>query len=368
MVREGKEVGVVSGKDLLQRIESAERRLYSKLIRLDIEALGISEYNRRYLEERNANLKGVLQMFGRLLYLCLNRSGIPIENFVLTDYGGGSGGISFLAAEMGIGCVVYNDIYDVSCRDVSCISDALGLRLDHIVCGDVDDLVSYLQKHEIMTNAVASNDVIEHIYDVKYHVKRLSCLSENKFRVVYASDANHRNPRSLRSLKTKQIQAEYRTKERKRGHKERDTLQPFLDVRRLMISEYASDMDSETVEYLARCTRGLVRRDIERCVDEYRVHGSISYRMDHSTNTCDPYTGNWCEHIMDFDWLKKIFRDSGFSVKILTGFFHADRSLFKRMVKGLLDCVIRISGGFGIFLSPYYIVYAEYLGKEVGDQ
>ncbi len=75
MVRENIEIPAVSGRDLLRRIESAERRLYSKLIRLDIGALDISEYNRRYLEERNANLKGVLQMFGRLLYLCLDRSG-----------------------------------------------------------------------------------------------------------------------------------------------------------------------------------------------------------------------------------------------------------------------------------------------------
>jgi len=74
----------------------------------------------------------------------------------LVDYGGGSGLLSFLALEAGIGTVIYNDIYDVSCEDARKLGQALHLPLSRIVCGDVDELVSYLRKEKINVNAIVS--------------------------------------------------------------------------------------------------------------------------------------------------------------------------------------------------------------------
>ena len=128
-------------KQLHDQIESAQIRIYNKLKNLDIETLNISEYNQRYLGRKIAGLEGVLNLYGRLLYISMQNSQISAENFALVDYGGGSGLISFLAAEMGIGTVIYNDIYDVSCADVGHLSNALGLTLDSIVCGDVDEII-----------------------------------------------------------------------------------------------------------------------------------------------------------------------------------------------------------------------------------
>lgn len=79
--------------------------------------------------------------------------------------------MSLLAAELGVGTVIYNDIYDVSCKDIEILSNALGLKPDHIVCGDVDDLVSYLQEKSISINVIVSYDVLEHIYDVDSHLR-----------------------------------------------------------------------------------------------------------------------------------------------------------------------------------------------------
>lgn len=290
------------------------------------------------------------------IFLSLNNSQVSPENFVLVDYGGGSGVISFLAAEMGIGTVIYNDIYDVSCTDVGSLSNALGLTLDHIVCGDIDELVSYLHENSISINAITSYDVLEHIYNVESHFRKLSCLTDSRFRIVYASGANIKNPRYVHSVKKLQIEAEYKTRNKKWGHKERDTLQSFLGVRKNMISAFAPDLSLEVVEQLARSTRGLIQRDIERCVDEFRLQGSITYHIDHPTNTCDPYTGNWCEHLMDFEWLERIIKNAGFLVEIMIGRYNTYGSLPKKSVKMFLNAMMKLLGRRGMFFAPYYVV------------
>jgi 2-polyprenyl-3-methyl-5-hydroxy-6-metoxy-1,4-benzoquinol methylase len=355
----------IKSKQLQSQIASAQIRLYDKFINLDIKSLNISEYNKRYLGGKIAILKNELQLCGRLLYLSLNDSHISPEHFVLVDYGGGSGLISFLAAEMGIGTVIYNDIYDVSCMDVRHLSNTLGLTLDHIVCGDVDELASYLHKNSISINAITSYDVLEHIYDVESHFRNLSCLSDSTFRIIYASGANIANPRYVRHVKKKQIEAEYKNREKKWGHKERDSLRAFLDVRKNMISEYAPDLNFEIVEQLARSTRGLIQRDIEKCVDEFRLQGSITYHIDHPTNTCDPYTGNWCEHLMDFEWLEQILKNEGFSVQIVPGRYNTYEPFLKKSVKVFFNAVIQLFGRWVMFIAPYYVVYADFTEQDV---
>lgn len=70
---------------------------------------------------------------------------------------------------MGIGTVVYHDIFDGSCEDIAPLSNLLELKLDHVVCGDINELISYVHKKSLVINAITSFNVIEHIYDVAGH-------------------------------------------------------------------------------------------------------------------------------------------------------------------------------------------------------
>ncbi len=360
-MKENRNHNLVFRRDQLKdQITYAQIRLYDKLVNLDINSLNISEYNQRYLGSEFTNLKGVLQLYGRLIYLCLKNSQISLQNFVLVDYGGGSGLISYLAAEMGIGTVIYNDIYDVSCTDAGRLSNTLGLTLDHIICGDVDELVSYLLRNSISINAITSYNLLEHIYDVESHFKKLGCLSDSKIRIVYASGSNIANHRTVRLLKKMQIEDEYKNKEKKWGHKERDSSQAFLDIRKNMISAYAPELSFDLVDQLARNTRGLIQRDIEKCVDEFRLLGSISYQIDHPTNTCDPYTGNWSDHLIDFKWLEQILKNEGLSVEIITGRDSLYGSLLQKTIKVLFNAMLQLLGRRGMFISPYYVVNADF--------
>ena len=178
-----------SDKILLDTISKASSRLNNKLKNLDVKSLNISEYNKRYLLEK---IKfGSLQLYSRLLYLCFNDVNLSPEKLVFVDYGGGIGLLSFLAKEMGIGTVIYNDIYDVSCNDVEKLSDHFELKLDHIHCGDIEDLVKYLKEYSLSINAISSYDVIEHIYNIQHHFQQLSSLGQDKFRIVHVFICQH---------------------------------------------------------------------------------------------------------------------------------------------------------------------------------
>jgi len=132
-----------------------------------------------------------------------------------------------------------------------------------------------------------------------------------------------------------------------------------------MISTYAPELDLKAVEQLARSTRGLIQRDIERCVDEFRLHGKITYHIDHPTNTCDPYTGSWCEHLIEFEWLDEIIKNAGFSVELKPGLYNTGGSSLKKCVKVMLNGLMPFLGRWGMMIAPYYVVQADFPNDRV---
>lgn len=366
MATERTGVAKTNKERIRKKIESAKARLHAKLVGLDPASLGISEYNQRYLGTKIHYVEATMELYGELIYLALENMSMSLDDFVLIDYGGGSGLISLLAVETGIGSVIYNDIYETSCEDVQKLSKALGLRLEHVIPGDVQELVGKLRQESIVINAIISNDVLEHIYDVGSHFESLATMSDNPLRVVYATGANIKNRRYVREAVKKQIEVEQQNREATWGHKDRDTLRAYLDVRRDLISAYAPSLPPAQVDELARATRGLMKQDIESCVDEYRERGEISYRPNHPTNTCDPHTGNWCEHLMEFGWLEEVVGDAGFSVSILPGAYFMSGSWLKRAAKMLINIALRIFGKRLMFLASYFVLIAETpaIGKE----
>ncbi|MBA7485996.1 hypothetical protein ES707_21548 [subsurface metagenome] len=62
------------------------------------------------------------------------------------DYGSGSGMLYLLAKQLGIGTVVYNDIYDVSCHDAKIIAKSIGNEADYYVQGNIDDVIIFFRK------------------------------------------------------------------------------------------------------------------------------------------------------------------------------------------------------------------------------
>jgi len=345
--------------ELLCRIDAAARRLRDKLAAVRVADLEISDYNKRYLGEHLGSLRSTLQKYSYLLAWALHGSDLPWSRFVFVEYGGGAGILSLLARELGIGTVIYNDIYDVSCADARTVARSLSLEADHYVQGDVDAVVEFLRANRISCNAVASYDVIEHVYDIEAFFAKLAELSDGEFTMTMGSGANTHNPLLRRRFMKQHIEIEQRDRATDWGHKERDCPRAYLAVRREIVAKHAPSIAGDELEMLARATRGLIEPEIHATVDAYRETGVAPEPPAHPTNTCDPYTGNWAEHLMDADDLERLLADLGLEVDVLSGYYgHSDRWA-KRFVVHRLNGLISVLRGRGLPLAPFYTVYAR---------
>ncbi len=346
-------------KALQISIEKTAGSLLHDISSVHLAEAGISAYNQRYIGQYIADVTTSVQTFSFLLSKALSgRDSVP-DPFVFVDFGGGSGIVSFLAKALGIEKVIYVDIYDVSCRDAAFLGERLGLKPDVILCGGMHELMQYLDHSQTRVNAFCSFDAIEHIYDIREFFRHVGQVPGNDLRMLLTSGANIRNPRIRRRLMKAQKAAEYKDRATEWGQKERDTVRSFLDIRREMICSAAPELSGKETERLARLTRGLNRDDIEACVREYIEKGDIVYRPAHPTNTCDPYTGNWSERLMDQSMLKRWLREEGFQVKVQSGYYGESGRGWMLAAKTLANRLISLSGSWGIFLAPFYILEAR---------
>jgi len=348
---------------LLTDINSAACRLYEKLKVLNIDTLNISDYNKRYLNKRMGNLNSNLQLYSHLLSWALAKTEISKNKFVFVDYGAGIGILSLLAKELGVGTVIYNDIYDVSCKDAETIGNHVGNPADFYVQGDIEELINFIKKANINCNAIASYDVIEHIYDIEIFFKRIPLLSNDGLTIVMASGSNIFNPKRRRLEIKRQIEVEYLDQQKKWGDKERDCRKSYLKVRNEIISNYLRDNNKELSEKeinkLAKKTRGKMIEDILKCVEDYLKKGIYPPEPKHPTNTCDPYTGNWMEHLFNPYILKKILVNSGFKAQILNGYYGYYKKPIKKLAVNFMNRSIVLLNKQGIRLAPFYMVYGR---------
>ena len=112
--------------DLLRDINEAATRLHKKLKLLDIDSLRISDYNKRYHSNYIKNIRSILLKYSYVFVWSIVDTTVSPDQLVLIDYGGGFGILSLLAKEYGINTVVYNDIYEISCRDARIIALTVG--------------------------------------------------------------------------------------------------------------------------------------------------------------------------------------------------------------------------------------------------
>lgn len=344
------------------QVQSAARRLYDKLAQLDIDSLDISEYNKWYFGELVGDLTEALQLRAYLLALAVTGA-TELGDLVLVDHGGGSGLLSLLAREAGIGTIIYNDIYDVSCRDAAVIGKSIGNPADHYAHGDIDDVVNFLDRAALKCDIIASYDVIEHVYDLDSFFATVARLPSRALTVVMASGANASNPRTRGRLQKFQIGVEYRDRPQVWGHKERDALKSYFGIRRDIVREQFERRGHQPgineVDELARRTRGRIEPTIRFCVDEYLASGELPQPLEHPTNTCDPYTGNWAEHLVDPRRLTQVLAAGGMKAQVLPGYYAFKPGWPRRVVTLPLNAVITLLGGRALPVAPYYVVFAQ---------
>lgn len=265
----------------------------------------------------------------------------PLSEMSVIDHGGGLGLISLLAKEVGVGRVIYNDIDRKFLEAVQGIAMAADTVSDQYIAGDVDSLVETLGNDDV--DALVSYDVLEHIYDLDDFFAKL-CSAPCCPKILFmSSGANMFSPWCVRNLIPIQ-----------RG---RELLNSCSRIG--IIRDCAPTLREDETVLLCRKTRMLVRREIESVTKRYLENqkvelpqktGANAYDPFRS-NTVDPDTGWWAEHLVNPFYLTRQLRKYGFAAKIMPG-FHSGRFTF-------LNPVIRIArGAMTLPIAKFYTVNA----------
>ena len=343
--------------ELLQAISTAAARVERQLRRIEPLYMDISEYNRRYLQDYQRKLHTRLQRHCYLLAWALADCDKPLDRITLVDYGAGAGVTTILAKACGIGTVIYNDIYDVSCQDAHAVALKLGKRADHYVCGNSDALDSFVRGKGLICDVVIGADVIEHIYDTDRFFGHLEQLSGGDLTVAFSTHANPHNRVASKALVAKQLAAEYDDREETPGHKQRDNLSSYVGIRKNVIRTYAgNELDEDTIDKMAVLTRGMIAKDIRLAVDDYLRTKTWPAAPTHPTNTCDPLTGNWVDKLVTARELRDGLNAAGFHSRVLCCHYGSPRGMGRKLAAGALDIAIRVTGRPGLRLAPAFLL------------
>lgn len=344
-----------NNKQLINDVNLAANRLYNRLKNLEIDKLQLSESMLRYFSHKvNDSLNTNLIKYSYHLIWALSSSSKLFKDIVLIDHGGGSGMFGLLAKELGAGTVIYNDISIEWTNDAQKIGNAIGFESDHYLSGDIDGLLFFLNKHKIVCDAIVSYNVIEHIYNINYFLGKLKHLNDSKLTVFISTGANKFNPFIANSIKKIHIRAEFG--DQNSISSDNNT---YSKIREDIIKNLSSKLTDSEIKKLTAYTRGMIKDDIKNCINNYLSTGKYPNLPDHRTNTCDPYTGYWAEHLMNPHKLKNVISNCGFKTTILTGYWGSPKQKIKRLISTILNMFLYSLGNKGLSISPYWTIFAR---------
>ncbi|RXP63284.1 methyltransferase domain-containing protein [Lutibacter sp. HS1-25] len=339
--------------DLNDLIKNGVENLALKFEKINLNTLNISDYNKIYLQKYIDNYSFYMSMYSQLLTKAIKKLNKPISESIFIDYGGGSGMLTYLASEVGFKKIIYNDIYDVSVKDTEIISNALKIKIDNFICGDVEIFVEEINKLNIKPDLICSVDVLEHIYNLENWFENIATIDAG-FSLLFMTSANSKNPFIVKRLKKLHLNAEFKGSSQTTGWKDRDLNTSFLSARKKIIKDNFPYLKDDEIELLSSKTRGLQVNEIINVVNHYHKFNEIKYKINHPTNTCDPYTGNWTENLIDLEYLKKMIESKNMNVCYTNSFYGYSKNKILNIPKTILNQTIKLLGNKNLFFSHTY--------------
>lgn len=280
--------------------------------------------------------------------------GLPLRDITLIDHGGGTGLLGLLAKEAGFGRVIYNDILPTFLDTAREVGKAIGVVHDDFVLGDFDVLIKSLEKIKSPSMVLVSADVIEHIYDIDKFLNNVPLLSSGPKGVVMSSGANFLNPKYVSWV------VPFHKKNELKWQKERAEI----------ISTAFQEISSADLRMLAIETRGLIKEEIVEVAKGYLNTGNFEKPIrpvgsfdPYSSNTCDPHSGWWEEHLLNPFACVKALGKVGFTSEVIFGHYNVDsESHVKAFIAKTLNCCISSIGNAAISIAPYYVIRGSNMG------
>lgn len=306
----------------------------------------ISAYNKVYLSRLIAELPYRTKIFHAVIAEVCLQTHKPVQDIVLVDYGGGTGLLSCYARWVGIGKVIYIDIFDQSAQDAMTIAAQLDLTADTYLVGEVSVL-------QTKPHALVSTDVIEHIYSLNDFFA--TCYRLNpKLIQVHITGANPYNPIIRRRLMALQKRNENEYHAPAVGAKPSDDYRAYKEIRQIWLQEnYAQELSVNEIQQLVLLSRGCNFDDIRVMADDYLKNKQFPVRTLHPTNTCDPNTGNWSERLLSQEDLQSFCTEFGWQCTYEAfEFNNRQANMIKNFVWHILNRIGKMLGGSAKCLLP----------------
>lgn len=329
--------------ELADTIERQAVELHQKLQHLDVEALGLPYHCLHYYKSSHSNrLFFSIETSARLLYRGLKMTGKDPEQVILMDYGAGVGTLYLLAKMIDCKQVVYNDHLEDWKKSAQLIAEAIGVHIDHYIVGDIGDCLNRLGGFNLRCDLITSRNVIEHIY--KLDVFYATVHAQQPQAIVFSSTtANIHNPGAV----IKHL----------RWHRRWEKV--YAGMRQVVIERMAPGLTATKMKRLVRATRGLAGADLEDAVEAYRQSGTLPDPRIHASNTCEPSSGVWAEHLINQQTYRQLINEENFDVRFAPGFWDTHyRSAAMNRFSKILNRIISRGGKMAMRLAPFIYVIA----------
>lgn len=332
-------------KDQLSRLiqENAEI-LFQKLQNLPVENLGMPFYCQEYFKGSHfKRLFFSIETSAHLLYKSISFSKKNVNEIVLMDYGAGVGTLYTLAKMIGCYKVIYNDHLADWKLSAHLIAEAIGVKVDEYITGDIDTTLTELSEKNIQCDIITSRNVIEHIYKLEDFYEAIA-RKQPKALVYSSTTANYNNPGSR--IKHWLLHRKWE--------------KVYLKERISFIESYAPQLETSLISSLATITRGMAIPEIRTAIDRYKISKQLPKPLSIGSNTCDPSNGVWAEHIIPFTEYRKLIDERKYNIQFLPGFWDTHYSKgWKNLMGKILNSVIKLNRNVGILVAPFIYVVAE---------
>lgn len=325
-------------------INTQASELFSRLRSLDVENLGIPDHCLYYFRNSHFNrLFFSIETSAHLLYRSINLKGKEVTDVVIMDYGAGVGTLYMLAKMIGCKTVIYNDFLEEWRFSALKIAEAVNVQIDETILGDVEETLETLARKHLQCDIIASRNVIEHVYKLEQFYGSISRCQPQA--LIYSSTtANFYNPAAhvKHVLWHKKWEKEY--------YKKR------LDI----ISQTQMVTNEAEKQVLARKTQGLALTDLKNAVQVYEKSKLLPDPSIHYSNTCEPSTGVWAEHLLTFKEYRQQIGTVNYKVTFLPGFWDTHySSSWKNLLARLLNNIIMMGKKIGVVFAPFIYVIAD---------
>jgi 2-polyprenyl-3-methyl-5-hydroxy-6-metoxy-1,4-benzoquinol methylase len=333
------------------QLSNAARRFHDLLESVNVDRLTIDAYPKFYLHYLLQHKAHYIELYTKVLQKLLNISGKQPHELVLVDYGTGNGLLAILSAVAGFSKVIAVDADPVFLKAAQLTAEALamkGIEFVHATEENMDEWISLEQPA-----VLAGTDVIEHIYNLELFFQQLHHIT-NIEALVFTTASNPENPFIARKYKRMHLKEELIGGDVDDRKLFGDAHASFLSIRKKMIREYQPQLSDDVLNQLARATRGLRKKDIEKFVDAYLQNGTIGNVISHPTNTCDPETGSWAERMTALREFQTLFHKNGFKLQVSKGFYDRYKGNdMKQAIVSALNAFVKHVPCLGMKLSPF---------------